>query len=363
MAITLTCHRCPAIAWLSCVALVLCGCPSKTPPPVAPPDSGTKSVPRRSVIGPDIPKQDGSEDFETLSRQAGDLAIIFRDNTYSPQALSGIRSLINVQDAPDYNPFRVALNFEHILSGHKDPANNFRPRHGPYHLKKHADGRSVVFERLADDSPWELASRMMVTPTAGNALDFTFTCSPRSVKKLGNHRYAVLFWANYLNPVPDIALHFRGVERAGADERWMAVEAPASDVVHRNGGSYRHRDARRLPFDADHNVPWNVSSYEWPRFTLPMFYGRTEHNMTLILMFDRTVTEEDEVRFALYRFKVNQQGRRPAWDFQYVLHRPRPGGQYGFRGRMVWKRFVSPEDCLREYREWAQSLLPWSPGK
>ena len=260
MAITLTRLRHSTIAWLSLAALVLCGCPSETPPPGVPQGAGSTTRPARPALGPDIPKQDGSGDFETLSRQAGDLAVIFRDNTYSPQALSGIRSLINVQDAPAYNPFRIALNFEHILSGHRDEANNFRPRHGPYHLKEHADGRSIIFEREAEDSPWEIGSRMTVTPAAGNALDFTFTCSPRSVKKLGSHRYAVLFWANYLNPVPNIDLHFRGVEVEGAAEDWMAVEAPASDVVHRNGGSYRHRDARRLPIDADHNVPWNVSS-------------------------------------------------------------------------------------------------------
>jgi hypothetical protein len=30
--------------------------------------------------------------------------------------------------------------------------------------------------------------------------------------------------------------------------------------------------------------------------------------------------------------------------------------EYGFRGRLVWKKFVSAEDCLREYERWVAAL-------
>ncbi len=62
------------------------------------------------------------------------------------------------------------------------------------------------------------------------------------------------------------------------------------------------------------------------------------------------------MRFSLFKFKVNEQVRRPAWDFQYVIHRVETGKQYGFRGRLVWKKFVSDEDCLQEYETWAAAL-------
>jgi hypothetical protein len=32
------------------------------------------------------------------------------------------------------------------------------------------------------------------------------------------------------------------------------------------------------------------------------------------------------------------------------------GEEYGFRGRLVWKQFVSAEDCLHEYEQWAAHL-------
>jgi len=30
--------------------------------------------------------------------------------------------------------------------------------------------------------------------------------------------------------------------------------------------------------------------------------------------------------------------------------------EYGFRARIVWKKWVSPEDCLAEYERWTEGL-------
>ena len=71
-------------------------------------------------------------------------------------------------------------------------------------------------------------------------------------------------------------------------------------------------------------------------------------------MFDRSHSPRDEMRMSLFKFKLNRYSR-PAWDFQYVVHKVRQGQQYGFKGRLVWKKFVSPDDCLREYETWVAS--------
>ena len=42
--------------------------------------------------------------------------------------------------------------------------------------------------------------------------------------------------------------------------------------------------------------------------------------------------------------------------FQYVINRAESGAHYGFQGRLVWKKFVSPEDCLHEYEMWKAGL-------
>ena len=78
--------------------------------------------------------------------------------------------------------------------------------------------------------------------------------------------------------------------------------------------------------------------------------------MVLIMMFDRMRGDEDEIRFAMYRFQVKPESRRPAWDFQYVIRRVETGRRYGFRGRLVWKKFESAADCQAEYERFASTL-------
>ena len=73
-------------------------------------------------------------------------------------------------------------------------------------------------------------------------------------------------------------------------------------------------------------------------------------------MFNKMHSEEDEIRFSLFKFLVREKDPRPAWDFQYVIHKVEDTKEYGFKARLVWKKFVSPEDCLKEYETWAASL-------
>ena len=75
--------------------------------------------------------------------------------------------------------------------------------------------------------------------------------------------------------------------------------------------------------------------------------------MVFMLMFDRTFSEEDEIRFSLFKFKLPARPR-PAWDFQYVIHHVRENQEYGFRGRLIWKKWISEHDCLMEYQRWAK---------
>ena len=298
-----------------------------------------------------VPSEDGSGDFEMLEMSSGDLRVAAWDNTYSPGRLSGLRSLLNLRDAPDYDAFRVALNFEHVISGHNRPANDFSPRHGPYRLKQITEP-SVEWVRRAEDSPWKLDSTMRARLSAPNAIDFRFSCTPRDAGLFGEHGYAVLFWANYMNPLTEIDMHFRGVTGPDEEEKWVSVQAPRTDFLHRHGGVYRSRDAKRLSFDDDHKSPWNVASYQFPRFTRPFYYARADHDMVLIMMFDRMATAVDEIRFAMYRFQVKEETRRPAWDFQYVIRKVEAGRRYGFSGRLVYKKFAGAADCESEYERW-----------
>src|ERR1044071_3012442 len=301
---------------------------------------------------------------ETLTIRQGGLTVLLRDNSSSPAVLSGVDSLFNQVDAPDFDAFdphergaSAGLNFEHVICGQSNSFNAFSPRHGRYQLFKLPDDHSAMLVRKAEDDPWGLSSTLKYSVTASTAIDFEFACEAQKKALFGSHGYAVLFFADYMNDVEDVALHFRGVPDARAPEQWISAGAPRGHPDYNQGGTYHSLDAPPLNYDTNHNFKLNLWSYDYPRFTRPFYYGRAAHGMTLILMFDRMYSDEDEIRFSLFKFKVPRHPR-PAWDFQYVIHKVEEGRTYGFKGRLVWKKFISADDCEAEYNRWRASIEP-----
>lgn len=303
--------------------------------------------------------QPAGERVQTARIEAGNLSVVFRDNSESPSVLGGVQSLFNTEAAKEFDAYdpdapgaSAGLNFEHIISGHDDRHNKFTPRHGGYDLYRLPDRRSVMLVRDAKDSPWAFSSAMKYTVTAPHYIDLEFTCRAHDASRFGQRGSAILFWANYMNDVAEVPLHFRGVEAPGAKEKWIAADAPPGHPHWNQGGTYRSLPASDLEYDHDLKFRLNSWSYDYPRFTKPFYYGRAARDMVFIIMFDRMYSERDEIRFSLFKFKLKRHPR-PAWDFQYVIHKVEESKQYGYKSRVVWKRFVSPEDCLREYEAWA----------
>lgn len=308
-----------------------------------------------------------TEPIQTLVIERGNLSVLFRDNALSPGLLSGVDSLFNRVDAPDFDAFdpndrgaSAGLNFEHIISGHSNKFNAFAPRRGPYKLFKQSDGHSATLVRRAEDDPWALSSTLKYTVTEPNAIDFEFECQAHNKELFGQRGYAVLFFADYMNDVADLAIHFRGVTAEGGVEQWISADSPPGHAHYNQGGTYASQAARSLDYDTNHNFKLNLWSYDYPRFTQPFYYGVAAHGMTFIIMFDRMHSTDDEIRFSLFKFKVPRHPR-PAWDFQYVIHKVLEDHSYGFKGRLVWKQFVSPEDCQDEYRRWRATLSKEPP--
>ena len=299
---------------------------------------------------------------ETLTITEGDLKVVLRDNSQSPKLLSGVASLFNQKDAPGFDAFdpdakgaSAGLNFEHIISGHKNANNSFTPRRGAYALSPLPGGKSAMLVRKKEDDPWAISSTLKYIVTKPHAIDVDFRCVPHDKSLFGKRGYAILFFANYMNNVEDVALQFRGVEGPKQEEKWISADAPKGHADWKQGGTYRSLPAGDLEYDADHNFKLNSWSYDYPRFTKPFYFGKAGKGMVFILMFDKMHSEEDEIRFSLFKFKLPK-APRPAWDFQYVIRKMQEGKEYGFKARMVWKRFVSAEDCLKEYQTWKASL-------
>jgi hypothetical protein len=306
-----------------------------------------------------LPSAENEKPLETLTIIEGDLKVIFRDNAQSPKVLSGLDSLMHQKDIsnsdafdPDDTGASAGLNFEHIICGHNNPNNAFTPRRGKYLLFPRAGGKSAELVRNKEDDPWAMSSTLNYTVTEPHYIDVDFRCVPHDKALFGKRGYAVLFFADYMNDVEDVAIHFRGVEGARQEEKWIKADAPKSHADWNQGGTYRSLPAADLEYDADHNFKLNSWSYDYPRFTKPFYYGRAGNGMVFMLMFNKMYSDEDEIRFSLFKFKVPKVPR-PAWDFQYVIRKIEDNKEYGFKARLVWKKFVSPDDCQKEYETWA----------
>jgi hypothetical protein len=310
---------------------------------------------RENSVAPD------GEKVKTLELRAGALVLQIQDNSVSPKVLSGLQSLSHSKYAefdafdPDSPGASAGLNFEHVISGHRNAANRFTPRNGKYDLYRLADGRSAMLVRKREDSPWDMSSTLKYTVEEPHYVDFEFNCTPHSRQMFGTRGHVICFFANYMNDVKDPAIHFLGVASEGDDEEWISSSAPNVHPDWNQGGTFRHVSAADIEYDDNHNFRLNSWSYDSPRFTKPFYYGRAANDMVFMLMFDRDCTLQDEIRFSLFKFKLPKTAR-PAWDFQYVIHGVTENRQYGFRGRLVWKPWVSRTDCLAEYNQWRRSL-------
>src|SRR5436190_7856886 len=174
-----------------------------------------------------------AEASQTLTVEWGNLSVLLRDNALSPGLLSGIDSLVNRTDAPGFDAFdpddrgaSAGLNFEHVICGHSNTFNAFAPRHRRYELFKQAEGRSAMLVRKAEDDPWALSSTLKYSVSEPSAIDFEFECRAHNKELFGKRAYAVLFFADYMNDVADVAIHFRGVRARGGAEEWIRAEAP-----------------------------------------------------------------------------------------------------------------------------------------
>ena len=298
----------------------------------------------------------GADDWqpcETARVEHGDLTVLFRDNSQSPAVLSGADALFNRRDAPDFDAFdpdspgsSAGLNFEHIIAGHASPNNRFMPRHHRYVLERATNRPAVRLMRDQRDDPWLMSSTLTYTLVAPHYVDLDFRCRAHDPALFGPRGYAVLFFANYMHDVERVALNFLGHETARDTEHWIAADAPPGHADYNGGGTYRFVDAVPLEYDADHDFKLNVWSYDWPRFSRSFYWVQAAHGMTMIMMFDKTTTPRDEIRFSLFKFKVPK-FPRPACDWQYVIHKVEAEQEYGFRAVRSGRNSSTPTIAVR----------------
>ena len=123
-------------------------------------------------------------------------------------------------------------------------------------------------------------------------------------------------------------------------------------------------DVPDLPYE-DGAKTLNVLEDPTKKFILPFYYGlvdgdgdsaTTDDTMAYAMMFDQRET----MRFALWNFikdsSDKQDTHSPAWDWQFVIHKPQVGKTYGYKARVIYIPFTSREDIKAEYERWAGGL-------
>jgi hypothetical protein len=254
-----------------------------------------------------------------------------------------------------YRDHAVGLNFEHIMNGvAEDRAiNKFTPRLDPRSVRRDSD-REAAIVHAAMDSTWGVESEMRYVFSGGDHIDMTFTMRLHEDRyPLG---YAAFMWASYMNRTRERRIHFHG--QTDGEEGWTQFgdDTPGGFET----GTVSAVGVPDLPFEEGSDT-LNILENPRKKFIQPFYYGlvdgdgqldTTDDAMVYIMMFDQV----EPIRFAMWNFIQDENGHpdphSPAWDWQYVIHNPIIGADYGYRARVVYKPFTDRDDVVEEYEQW-----------
>lgn len=248
----------------------------------------------------------------------------------------------------------TGLNFEHIfngVAGDNDRA-MFTPREDPVELQSLSESSARLIWPAADSS-WGMACQMTYTLVAPDAIDMEFEATP--TKEVFGKGYAALMWASYIACARDRRLHFIG---PNGWQTW-GEESPEGPEM----GTVAHADASPLNYDPSAQT-LNIVEHPEKKFVEPFYYGLLDgdHDLTTmddtiayVMMFD----EAASIRFAMWNFIKDDNGspntHHPAWDWQFVIHDPRPTKTCGYRARLLIRPFEGREAVARWYEDWRQA--------
>jgi hypothetical protein len=282
---------------------------------------------------------------------AGDIEAVVVDNApWPPRHRGGYNGIASLKHKAEprslFVPAYAGLNIEHILDGtetRKGPDPLFEPRQCPMQLRRISDHSVEMYQPPTPHKGLESAMRFtLVEP---HYIDIIYECIAR--RDAFDNGYIIIFWASYINAPSEKAIHFLGHKDGERGESWIEAVSPA----HGKLSTHRYTaDPDPLPPVPTHplTLVFNFSNY---RYAKPFYYGRY-HGMVYIIMFD----DPERVRFS--QSPTGGGATNPAWDFQFVIRGYEVGKLYRLRARVVYKKFISRDDCLAEYEKWRAVLSP-----
>lgn len=287
-------------------------------------------------------RPDGMNPIGSVTIEKGDLKVTFVDNEKLGEThkagYNGIAELFHSQqDSTIFVPFYAGFNLEHIFGG-DSLAQLFEPRkHHMLLYQKNSDEVLLYQEATPLSGVESLTEFKLVGP---HYIDITFRCLLHQ-PEFFNHDYAGLFWASYINKPSDKKIYFKSERTGLSTSPWIE----AYSTKHGFESTHKSKDDTYDFFFADNFNASLASHFSDYNYSVPFYYGHF-HNMVFAYLFDSN---------EIIRFSQSPTGggeTNPAWDFQYIIPDPKPGKEYSFKVRLIYKPFLSPDDMEQEYESW-----------
>lgn len=210
--------------------------------------------------------------------------------------------------------------------------------------------RTVALTRKAD-AKHQSDCRALYEVKGPHYVDHALTINDKADLKVTGTTtpFREVSWCCYMNSPEETKVRFL------SKGEWMSYIPPKHGVGSNIAPSYVP-DAELEIFPPRKPINGYMEPFHWdriePRFDQPFYYGRIAH-MAVILIFDKP-------RWLRFYLSPSGGGNSmlpgltcPAWDFEWLIPAKdyRPGQDYTFRTRLVYKSFVSDADVLDEVRK------------
>jgi hypothetical protein len=279
-----------------------------------------------------------------------DLTAVVGDNAADGPHRAGYNGLWSLRHASCprdlFVPGIAGMNLEHVFNGETDDTSQevfFEPRHAPMELRKLSDQEAELHQ--PPTPTFHVESWTKFTFRDPDIIDMEFRCvAHQHVFRRG---YMGLFWASYIHAPEDKSLYFWGGPE-GQGPGWTQL----CTQWHNDQSTVRHRnDKLELTFRPE-NRPSLFRSLSKLRFDLPLFYGRFQEHVWIV-MFDRAEGIRLTHSPSGGGFDAERKTSNPAWDWQYIVPNPDVMKPYGFKARALFRPRCSREEVLELYRSWS----------
>jgi hypothetical protein len=176
---------------------------------------------------------------------------------------------------------------------------------------------------------------MSYTISDPHYLDFEITMTPRKNPVSESPRMGALF-TSMVNKPGDAGIYALGTTESHPNPIWLRLS------VDQAGAAMMAESAEtgeKAPFTG---------------WFLPLYYGLVQGYLFLLMFSTAEVGGMEETQLVLpWLSTPTSQAKRPSWDFAFTSPTARLNEKRLLRGRLVYKKFVSREDVVDEYRKWA----------